>query len=80
LACILEREREQNAVAKPLPPTISMRSQFANKIQAKRSLPLDFLSQKNVSAEWWGVLDVLSPPKFLADQPQRICLAIYPCH
>jgi hypothetical protein len=41
-----------------------MRSQFANKIQAKRSLPLDFLSQKNVSAEWWGVLDVLA--KFLS--------------
>jgi hypothetical protein len=47
-----------------LPPTISMRSQFANRIQAKRPLPLGSLSQKNVSAEWWGVLDVLT--KFLS--------------
>jgi hypothetical protein len=61
LACILEPPigGEQNAAAKPLPPTISMRSQFANRIQAKRPLPLGSLSQNNVPAKWWGVLDAV---------------------
>jgi hypothetical protein len=41
-----------------------MRNQFANRIQAKRPLPLGSLSRNNVPAKWWGVLDVLA--KFLS--------------
>jgi hypothetical protein len=56
--------RSRKFEKKTFTPTISMRSQFANKVQAKRPLPLGSLSQKNVSAKWWGVLDVLT--KFLS--------------
>jgi hypothetical protein len=55
---------EQILATKPSPPTISMRNQFANRIQAKRPLPLGSLSRNNVPAKWWGVLDAVAHQNF----------------
>jgi hypothetical protein len=92
LACILDPPTggEQNAAAKPLPPTNFalqlpiMNPTFHNLLLLPRSalgriaqsvkgglLIPDVRCQSFVRQNWWGVLDVVSPPKFLADSSKE---------